>query len=88
MITMENISFHELIGLNIEIVKSSNKQLVGFAGKIIDETKSMFILNTERGIKKVPKETADWKFNFNGSHAIVKGSALTRRPYERIGPKL
>jgi len=30
MITTENISFHELIGLNVEIVESTNKQIVGF----------------------------------------------------------
>jgi ribonuclease P protein subunit POP4 len=87
MITRENISLHELIGLNAEIVQSNNKQIIGFVGKIIDETKYMFTLRSENGMKKIPKETAHWKFNFNGQHATVEGIELTRRSYERIGVK-
>ena len=88
MITTENISFHELIGLNVEIVESTNKQIVGFAGKIIDETKSMFTLNAKNVVKKIPKEIADWKFAFNGTNIILKGTELTKRSYERLGMKL
>ncbi len=87
MITRENILFHELIGLNAEIVKSNNKQMIGFVGKIIDETKYMFTLRTESSIKKIPKETAQWKFDFNGQSATMEGTELTRRSYERIGMK-
>ncbi|TLY04960.1 MAG: ribonuclease P protein subunit [Thaumarchaeota archaeon] len=87
MITTENISFHELIGLNVEIVESTNKQIVGFAGKIIDETKSMFTLSVRNRVKKVPKEIAYWKFTLNGKTIILKGIELTKRPYERVGMK-
>ncbi|TLX82060.1 MAG: ribonuclease P protein subunit [Thaumarchaeota archaeon] len=87
MITKENISFHELIGLNAAIVKSNDKQMVGFVGKIIDETKYMFTLRTGSCIKKIPKGTARWKFDFNGQTATVEGSELISRPYERIGMK-
>jgi len=87
MITTENISFHELIGLNVEIIESTNKQIVGFAGKIIDETKSMFTLSAGNRVKKVPKEIASWKFMLNGKTTILKGIELTKRPYERVGMK-
>ena len=39
MITQENIALHELIGLDTEILDSSNKQIVGLSGRIVDETK-------------------------------------------------
>jgi len=42
MITKENIISHELIGLKTEIIDSSNKEILGLNGTIIDETKSMF----------------------------------------------
>ena len=87
MITMENISFHELIGSNVEIVESNNKQIVGLAGSIIDETKSMFTIHVGNSVKKVPKEIAYWKFTINGKTTILKGIELTKRPYERVGMK-
>ena len=87
MITKENISFHELIGLNVEIVESTNKQIVGLAGNIIDETKYMFTINVGNRIKRVPKEIAYWKFILHGKSIILEGIELTKRPYERVGMK-
>ena len=47
MITAKNISRHEFIGLNTQITKSSNQQVIGLNGTIINETKSMFTINTK-----------------------------------------
>lgn len=87
MITPENITSHELIGLQAQIVESTNKQIIGLAGKVVDETKSMFTLNTVKGQKKFPKETARWKFSFNNTDAEIEGTKLTKRSYERMGVK-
>ncbi len=87
MMTRDNIASHELIGLEAQIVDSDNKQLVGIAGKIVDETKFMFTLDTNRGLKKFPKESTHWKFIFNGGEAKIDGTKLTKRSYERIGVK-
>ncbi len=46
----------ELIGLNIEVIKSNNKANIGIKGKIIDETKNMIIIKNEKGIKKLIKK--------------------------------
>ena len=85
MITTENIALHELIGLDTEITQSSNVQLIGLKGKIVDETKSMFSLYTENGIKKLPKENSVWRFSFGNNEIILNGDMLTKRSYERIG---
>ncbi len=87
MITTENISFHELIGLQVEIVESTNKQMVGFTGIIIDETKSMFTLSSKNGIKKIPKEISFWKFVVGNKTATLKGTELRKRSYERVEMK-
>ena len=85
MITAENIVQHELIGLDTEITQSSNAQSIGFKGKVIDETKSMFVLRTKNGIKKFPKENTHWRFSFGNNEIMLNGNMLTKRPYERIG---
>ena len=87
MITQENITLHELIGLDAEVVKCNNAQTVGLYGKIIDETKSMLILNTAKGIKKIPKVNAQWKFSFDKMETLIDGNLLTKRPQERVGTK-
>ena len=87
MITTDTISRHEFIGLETQIVDSTNQQVIGLNGTIINETKSMFTINTEKGMKMIPKSTNDWEFTINGKNMTIKGSTITKRPFERIGAK-
>ena len=87
MITADTISRHEFIGLNTQIINSNNHQVIGLNGTVINETKSMFTINTEKGRKMIPKSTNDWGFTINGKNMTVKGSTITKRPFERIGAK-
>ncbi|MEJ2259879.1 MAG: ribonuclease P protein subunit, partial [Nitrosopumilaceae archaeon] len=57
MITAENFNQHEFIGLDTQIIHSSNPQFIGLNGTITNETKSMFTINTEKGIKSIAKST-------------------------------
>jgi ribonuclease P protein subunit POP4 len=88
MITAETISRHEFIGLDTRVINSNNSQVVGLNGTIINETKSMFTINTQKGMKMIPKSTNDWEFTINGKNMTVKGSKITKRPFERIGVKV
>ena len=87
MITLDTISRHEFIGLNTQIVNSNNQQVIGLNGTVINETKSMFTINTEKGIKSIPKSTNDFKFTVQNKEIIVNGSKISKRPFERIGGK-
>jgi len=87
MITRDNLASHELIGLHAEIADSGNKEIIGMSGKVVDETKFMFTLDTQKGLKKFPKESSSWKFVFNNDEAMIDGTKLTKRSYERIGVK-
>ena len=87
MITTDNIVSHELIGLDTEIANSTNPQVVGLNGRIINETKSMFTINTEKGIKSIAKSTNIWKFTIDGKKVVVEGSKIAKRPFDRIGGK-
>ena len=87
MITADNITSHEFIGMNTEIVQSTNPQVIGLNGRIINETKSMFTINTEKGTKSIAKSTNNWKFSIEGKDIVVDGSKIAKRPYDRIGGK-
>ena len=87
MITSDNIRSHEFIGLNTEIIQSSNPQVIGLNGRIINETKSMFTINTRNGSKSIAKSTNNWKFSIEGKDVVVEGTKITKRPFDRIGGK-
>ena len=87
MITTENITSHEFIGMQTEIAKSSNPQIIGLNGMIVDETKSMFTINTKNGMKSIAKDTNDWKFSIENKEIIIEGSKIAKRPFDRIGGK-
>lgn len=88
MITFENISAHELIGLQTIISGSSNSQIIGLTGTIVDETKSMFTINTKNGFKIIPKTQNTWKFFSEGNELTLSGSLLEKRSFDRLGEKL
>ena len=87
MITIDNITSHEFIGLYTEITKSTNSQIVGLNGRIINETKSMFTINTEKGVKSIAKSQNSWKFSIEDKDIIIEGTKIAKRPYDRIGGK-
>ncbi len=87
MITSENIMSHELIGLRTEIIESSNSQIIGLNGTIIDETKSMIIMDTTNGTKMIAKSNNSWKFSIDNKDVVLNGSKIAKRPFDRIGGK-
>jgi ribonuclease P protein subunit POP4 len=88
MITADILSRHEFIGLDTKVINSSNSEVVGLNGTVINESKSMFTINTEKGMKMIPKSTNDWEFTITGKNMTVKGSTITKRPFERVGAKV
>lgn len=85
MITAENITSHEFIGLNTEIVQSTNPQVIGLNGRVINETKSMFTINTGNGIKSMVKAENSWKFVIENKEVVVDGTRIAKRPFDRVG---
>ena len=57
-----------LIGKAIEVEKANNKSLVGMRGSVIDETRNMLLLKTEKGIKKLIKKQVIIKILENGKN--------------------
>ena len=72
----------DLIGQNVKISNSTNKEIIGIKGKIIMETKNMIVLDTKNGKKNIPKNICQLS-NKNG---IIQtdSTKLSKRPYERL----
>jgi len=80
-----NIIKHELIGLNIKVLQSTNKAIIGIKGKVVDETKNMFIIKSNDGEKKVPKKENTFEVHLpDGNVVEVKGALLIGRPESRL----
>ena len=94
-----NIIHHELIGLDIKVVDSTNSSLNGIEGRIIDETKNMFKVETDELEKMIPKSGSSFIFTISSSHQTndgkrylpskikVDGRLLLSQPENRIQTK-
>lgn len=85
-INPQNILQHELIGLKTKIGASTNKNLIGLSGAVVDETRNMLVIETERRVeKKVAKAKNMFIFEWgSGVRVRVKGNLLVSRPEDRI----
>lgn len=88
MISLENIPKHELVGLKTIISDSPNKQIIGLYGTIVDETKFMFIINTKKGFKMIPKKHNTWKFLVNNKETTLSGALFEKRSFDRLETKI
>ena len=86
-ISRRNIFKHELIGLEGEIVSSSDPTLVGRKGLIVDETMNTFILATPKGEKRIPKKIVVIKVKINKEEVVIQGKRLIGRPEDRVKNK-
>jgi ribonuclease P protein subunit POP4 len=89
MLRPESIARHELIGLRVVVKSSTNPDLVGLSGRVVDESKNILLLETERGPKRIPKEGTSLEFTLpEGQKVWVDGSILASRPENRISKRM
>ena len=79
----------EFIGKKVEIMGAKNKSLIGLKGKIVDESKNMFTLETEKGLsKRLVKKQVTLKTKVNRKTFIIEGEILQGRPEERLKKRI
>ena len=85
-INPHNILQHELIGLKAEIGASRNSSMLGLCGAVVDETRNMLVIETERrNEKRIAKAGNIFIFELGGGVRVrVKGDRLVSRPEDRI----
>ncbi|HDR53512.1 MAG TPA: ribonuclease P protein component 1 [archaeon] len=82
--TSRDILADELIGLRASVATCTDPGKAGLRGKIVDETKNLLILETEKGEKRVPKAESVFVFDYKGKKVKVDGRLLVSRPEDRI----
>ncbi len=83
MRTVDNLVVHELIGLDVKVIKSRSLAYLGLAGKVIDETKDRLIIMTDKGRKSVPKTACVFRFKLGDKTVDVDGRLIAYRPEDR-----
>lgn len=84
-ITPKNLPKHELIGLQVEVIESTDETLIGVKGEVLDETQSTLRIED----KQVEKKNSIFRFKLpDGQEVKLDGKLIAKRPEERVGMKL
>ena len=75
---------YEIIGMNVSVIESTNSQIIGISGYVVDETKHMLTINTKLGTKLIPKNTCTLGILKSSKTIAVRGSQLMKRSHERL----
>ncbi len=76
---------HEFIGLEIKVVKSSNPQVVGIEGRVVDETRNTLTILHKDKRRVVIKNTSVFDFVMpDGTVVEIDGKVIMGRPEDRI----
>ena len=85
MLTKKNLKKHELIGLRIKVMRSSNRTQEGTEGKVVDETQNTFRIERGNREKIVQKRGSVFMFTLPAGEKVkVSGDEIAFRPEERI----
>jgi len=85
MISPQNVLRHELIGLDVLVSGAANPTHRGISGRIIDETKNLLVIETSRGLKRIPKMQSRFQLHIPcGGLVEIDGSVMTLAPEKRI----
>jgi ribonuclease P protein subunit POP4 len=80
---MVNLRKHELIGLQVEVVGSTDPSQLHVAGRVIDETRNLLVVEVAGAAKRIPKQGSRFRFNVQGG-IEVEGDEIRFRPEDRV----
>ena len=84
-ISPELLIFHELVGLEAQIIDSTDPTQIYISGIILDETKNTLKIFCNEKIKVIPKANSTFIFKlFNNDRIRINGSLLIGRSENRL----
>jgi ribonuclease P protein subunit POP4 len=84
-VSIENVTYHEFIGLRVSVKDSSCKEFIGFSGKVIDETKNTLkLICDDNKVRVLPKYVCKFVFNIPQGKVLVDGKDIVGRPEDRV----
>lgn len=78
-----NLRKHELIGLEVEVVRTPDPSQLRTTGRVVDETRNLLIVDVGGAEKKIPKPGARFRFRIQGG-IEVEGDDICYRPEDRV----
>ncbi|MBI3413540.1 MAG: ribonuclease P protein subunit [Candidatus Aenigmarchaeota archaeon] len=85
MIKPSNITKHEIIGLKCEASLKGGASKID--GRVIDETRNTFVVQTKKGKKTLIKDKYNFVFKLPEKSVNVSGVVLVGRSRDRIKKK-
>ena len=82
---MTNSIHMPFLSRDILIVDSTDPNLVGIKGKVLEETRRTLIVQTQNGEKTFAKDVI--QFTLDLEKNVIDGATVTQRPEDRINRK-
>ena len=71
----------ELMGLDVGVLSAP---FSGISGRVVDETKNPFTIESAGTERMVPKSGNEFRFMYNNEQIDIEGSKLLHRPEDRM----
>lgn len=78
-----NLRKHELIGLQVQVVRATDPGQVHMNGRVVDETRNLLVIESGGVEKRIPKQGARFRFEIQGG-IEVEGDEIRFRPEDRV----
>jgi len=83
--TPKNLIYHELIGLEVQVLHHLSENYIGLSGIVIDETKNSLLILTSKGVKRILKKGGKFLFKLSDKvYVLIDGKDILARPEERV----
>jgi len=76
-LTPESLPRHELVGLHARVVEDTDQSRVGIEGCVVRETMQTLVVDTDSGVRQVPKAGATFEFRLTDEAAAFPKEAGT-----------
>ena len=71
----------ELIGLDVLVLSAP---FSGISGRVVDETKNTFTIESAGTERMVPKSGNEFRFTYQNEQIDIEGNKILHRPEDRI----
>lgn len=78
-----NLRKHELIGLQVRVVRATDPGQENLSGRVVDETRNMLVVDADGVDKRIPKQGSRFRFEIQGG-IEVEGDEIRFRPEDRV----
>lgn len=78
-----NLRKHELIGLQVRVVRATDPGQRDLSGRVVDETRNMLVVEVGGVDKRIPKQGSLFRFDVQGGLEL-EGDEIRFRPEDRV----